>query len=86
VGHRAGLDRFGKSPPHRDSITDRPARSSVAIPTELPGSQIINVVSHYSKQKRFEGNVLINGAVNYLDLKASTLGEWGISTKILTGE
>jgi len=23
--------------PHRDSIPDRPARSSVAIPTELPG-------------------------------------------------
>ena len=27
----------GKSLPHRDSIPDRPARSSVAIPTELPG-------------------------------------------------
>jgi len=27
----------GKSRPHRDSILDRPARSSVAIPTELPG-------------------------------------------------
>ena len=27
----------GKSHPHRDSILDRPARSSVAIPTELPG-------------------------------------------------
>jgi len=26
-----------KSRPHRDSILDRPARSSVAIPTELPG-------------------------------------------------
>jgi len=25
----------GKSRPHRNSITDRPARSSVAIPTEL---------------------------------------------------
>jgi len=29
----------GKSRPHRDSIQDRPARSSVAIPTELPGPQ-----------------------------------------------
>ena len=29
----------GKSRPHRDSIPDRPARSSVAIPTELPGPQ-----------------------------------------------
>jgi len=28
----------GKSRHHRDSIPDRPARSSVAIPTELPGS------------------------------------------------
>jgi len=27
----------GKSHPHRDSIPDRPARSSVDIPTELPG-------------------------------------------------
>jgi len=27
----------GKSRPHRDSIPDRPACSSVAIPTELPG-------------------------------------------------
>ena len=27
----------GKSRPHRNSIPDRPARSSVAIPTELPG-------------------------------------------------
>jgi len=27
----------GKSRPHRDSIPDRPARSSVAIPTEPPG-------------------------------------------------
>ena len=28
----------GKSRPHLDSIPDRPARSSVAIPTELPGT------------------------------------------------
>jgi hypothetical protein len=27
----------GKSRPHRDSIPERPAHSSVAIPTELPG-------------------------------------------------
>jgi len=29
----------GKSRPHRDSTQDRPARSSVAIPTELPDLQ-----------------------------------------------
>jgi len=27
----------GKSRPHRDSIPDRPARSSIGIKTELPG-------------------------------------------------
>ena len=32
----------GISRPHRDSIPDRPARSSVAIPTELPGPSMIN--------------------------------------------
>jgi len=30
-------ERAENSRPHRDSIPDRPARSSVAIPTELPG-------------------------------------------------
>jgi hypothetical protein len=30
----------GRSRPHRDLIPDRPARSSVAIPTELPGKHI----------------------------------------------
>ena len=30
----------GKSRPHRDSILDRPARSSVAIRIELPGPQL----------------------------------------------
>ena len=33
----------GKSRPHRDSIPDRPARSLVAIPTELPGPSRRNV-------------------------------------------
>ena len=33
----------GKSHPHRDSIPNRPARSSVAIPTELPGPLQSNV-------------------------------------------
>ena len=37
VGPRAGLDRYGKSRPNRDSIPDCPASSSVAIPTELRG-------------------------------------------------
>ena len=31
----------GKSRPHRDSIPNRPSRSSVAIPTELPGPHFL---------------------------------------------
>ena len=38
VSPGAGLEGE-KSRPHRDLIPDRPARSSVAIPTELPGPQ-----------------------------------------------
>ena len=34
----------GKSRPHRDSIPDRPARSSVPVLTELPGPQVIIMV------------------------------------------
>ena len=36
----------GKSRPHRDSIPDRPARSSVAIPTELHVPYVI-FISYY---------------------------------------
>jgi hypothetical protein len=39
VGPRAGQDRCGKSRLHRDLIPERPARSSVPIPTEPPGPQ-----------------------------------------------
>ena len=37
----------GKSRPHRDPIPDRPARSSVAILTELPGPQINKYIYIY---------------------------------------
>ena len=40
VGPRAGLDGCGKSLPHRIRFPDRPARSSVSIPTELPGPSL----------------------------------------------
>ena len=36
----------GKSRPHRDLIPDRPPRSSVAIPTELPVAQSIYRLSY----------------------------------------
>ena len=35
----------GKCPPQRDSIPERPARSSVAIPTELPGPRNFQLAS-----------------------------------------
>jgi len=39
----------GRSRPHRDSIADRPARSSVTIPPELPVPRSLHtVVSNYS--------------------------------------
>ena len=40
MGPRAGLDGRKISSPHRHSISDHPARSSFAIPTELPGQRI----------------------------------------------
>ena len=38
----------GKSRLHRDSIPERPARSSVAIPTKLPGPQILLIKRYNS--------------------------------------
>ena len=46
VGPRAGLDRCGKSRPHRDSIPGLSNPWSVAIPTELPGPPPFIRVSH----------------------------------------
>jgi len=37
MGLRAGLDRCGKSRPHRDSILGPSSPWLVTIPTELPG-------------------------------------------------
>jgi len=39
----------GKSCPHRDSIPDRPARSPVAIPTELPGPYSVKLLIQISE-------------------------------------
>jgi hypothetical protein len=43
VGPRAGLDRCGKSRPHRDSIPGPSRPQPVAIPTELSGPRHLNV-------------------------------------------
>ena len=41
----------GKSRPHRDSIPDRPTRSSVVIPTELPGPHVVQLQYEYIHPK-----------------------------------
>jgi len=60
VGPRAGLEG-GKSRPHRDSIPDRPARSSVAIPTELPGytknKSRLRFTPHLKQKLRLNGAI-----------------------------
>jgi len=47
VGFRVGLDRCGKSLPHRDSIPGPSSPQAVAIPTTLPGPRTWNVTSLY---------------------------------------
>ena len=42
------VPRREKSCPHRDSIPDRPASSSVAIPTELSGTNRFNIQQLYT--------------------------------------
>ena len=43
----------GKSRPQRDSIPDRPVRSSVAIVTELPGPLTVITTICYSTPNKF---------------------------------
>ena len=44
LGGPQGLSgKAEKSRPHRDSIPDRPARSSITVPTELPGPRKMRV-------------------------------------------
>jgi len=44
VGPRPGMDRCGKSRPHRDSIPGPSSPLPVAIPTELLGPQYVKAV------------------------------------------
>ena len=55
----------GKSRSHRESIPDRPARSSVAIPTELPGPLPPPTHTHiYRERERKINSELENLAMN----------------------
>jgi len=48
----------GKSRPHRDSIPDRPARSSAAIPTELPGPHVY-IITRFNTKTSLENKYLV---------------------------
>ena len=49
VGPRAGLDRCGKSRPHRDSILDRPARSQSHIYIYQYISEILRLLNSFRR-------------------------------------
>ena len=60
--------RAGKSRPHRDSIPDRPAPSSAAIPTQLPGPQTYTLTYPFPK-----GKLLLDrdGRTDYVKVKVT---------------
>jgi len=53
----------GKSRPHRDSIPDLPARSSVAIPTELPGPHLSVKYQFLMNGEQFDSSTLLKGNI-----------------------
>jgi len=56
----------GKSRPSRDSIPDRPARSSVAIPTELRGPH--NIIIYYIIILYYNTIVTIAYSIQYINM------------------
>ena len=81
MGVRAGLDGRKISPQRGIRSQDRPARSSVAIQTELPGPQFIErylIISTYKMARNFpdemEGTVW-EGSRN--TAAAFLWGKWG---------
>ena len=75
VGPRAGLDRCGKSRPHRDLIPISSNPQSVAIPTDLSGSIVTNCNGIKSHQMGFQSwrtsNFHKNKLVSTFSLKYS---------------
>jgi len=55
-----------KSCPHRDSIPDRPASSSITIPTELPGPHNNNVRKTVKKE---QAKILQEGSTCITEVK-----------------
>ena len=57
MGSRAGLDRCGKSCPHRDSMPGPPSPLPVAIPTTLHGTLSLHI-NYVTFQKKLLLQVL----------------------------
>jgi len=72
MGHRAGLDRR-KICPHQDSIPDRPARSSVAIPTELPAPQRVENCFDYTKVAAWRATLFVKDLSAFCSLLSTVL-------------
>ena len=66
----------GKSRPHRDSIPDRPAHSSVAIPTELPGPST-NISTNKLICHVFTCNTFLRAVIYSSEYTISYNGGWG---------
>jgi hypothetical protein len=84
VGPRAGLDRCGKSLPHRDSIPGPSSPKPVAIPTELPGPREdilpscvnIQTQTHSSTKLYYRQNcITYMKSLRVLDRKKAILNE-----------
>jgi hypothetical protein len=71
VGLRPGLDRCGKSRPHRDSIPGPSSPLAVAIPTALTGPWISYVSATNTKTQNLRSHCLRLSAVWELDTVVS---------------
>ena len=72
----------GKSRPHWDSIPDRPARSSVATPTELPGpTNVPNKPFKKEEMLKYLNMTLSNGITTVKNLECKSLKTVGELSK-----
>ena len=71
LGLRPGLDRCGKSRPHRDSIPGPSSTLPVALPTTLPDPQIY-------------GRTETNRLIDYTDSSINTLRISAVLRRLLT--